>query len=106
MRMSSGYQFQFNRLRQLAMTPQVGYASYSLNGNILSGSTTYGKSASASALTLGLKVVMVPFQHCALFISPEYDIALSRNKAYTNISKAAGFDASRFSIALGALFTF
>ena len=101
-----GYQFQFTRLRQLALTPQVGYASYSLNGNNLSGSTGYGKNASASALTLGLKVVMVPFQHCALFVSPEYDISLSRNKSYTNISKAAGFDASRFSLALGALFTF
>ena len=101
-----GYQFQFNRLRQLALTPQVGYASYSLNGHVLSGSTSYGKNASASALTLGLKLVMVPFQHCALFISPEYDIALSKNNSYTNISKMAGFDASRFSIALGALFTF
>ena len=101
-----GYQFQFNRLRQLALTPQIGYAAYNLTGNILSGSTSYGKSASASALMLGLKLVMVPFQHCALFISPEYDIALSKNNSYKNISKTAGFDASRFSIALGALFTF
>lgn len=101
-----GYQFQFNRLRQLALTPQVGFASYSLNGNVLSGSTSYGKNASASALTLGLKLVMVPFQHCAIFVAPEYDVALSKNNTYTNISKMAGFNASRFSMAIGALFTF
>ena len=101
-----GYQFQFNRLRQLALTPQVGFASYSLNGNVLSGSTSYGKNASASALTLGLKLVMVPFQHCAIFVAPEYDVALSKNNTYTNISKMAGFNASRFSMALGAFFTF
>ena len=105
-RIAVKYGYQFNLLRQLALTPQVGYAYHFLGGNILEGSNSYGDRANAHAFSIGLKILAVPFQHCYLFVAPEYDIAFKKSNTYTNISNQADFSPSHFAATIGILANF
>lgn len=100
------YGYQFNLMYQFALTPQVGYAYHHLSGNVVQGSASYGDGASAHAASIGLKILLVPFQHCYLFAAPEYAVALSKSENYDKISSSAGFSANRFSVTIGVLFNF
>lgn len=105
-RIAVKYGYQFNLLRQLALTPQVGYAFHRLSGNLVEGSTTYGEGANAHAISIGLKILAVPFQHCYIFAAPEYIIAFKKSNTYTNISNQADFNPSHFAATIGVLANF
>lgn len=105
-RLAVKYGYQINLLQQLGLTPQVGYAYHRLNSNIVEGDTKYGNGASASALTVGLKILAVPFQHFSVFVAPEYNVAISKDATYNEIATATGFSPSHFAATIGVLANF
>ena len=101
------YGYQFNPLRQLAITPQIGFAYNFLTANAaVAGSTTYGNGASSSALAVGAKIVLVPMQHLYFFVAPEYMFALSQDKNFKTITKSSNFSGDGFAVHLGILANF
>jgi len=105
-RLAVKYGYQINLLQQLGLTPQVGYAYHRLNSSIVEGDTKYGNGASASALTVGLKILAVPFQHFSVFVAPEYNVAISKDATYNEIATATGFSPSHFAATIGVLANF
>lgn len=104
--LSVKYGWQFTLLRQLALTPQLGYVWQRLGGQNVSGSKSYGSGASAHALSVGFKFVVVPYQHFFLFVAPEYNIAMRKSKTYSDISSSADFSANHFTAVMGVLINF
>ena len=101
------YGYQFPLMRQLAITPQVGYSYNFLSANAAeSGNTTYGDGASAQSMTIGAKLVLVPMQHLYFFVAPEYMFALSKNDNFTTISNASNVSGDGFAISAGLLVNF
>lgn len=101
------YGYQFPLLRQLAITPQLGYYYNFLSANSAeSGTKIYGDGASSQALSIGAKIVLVPMQHLYVFVAPEYFFALSKEKNFTTISDAADFGADGFCVHAGLLVNF
>jgi len=101
------YGYQFPLLRQLAITPQLGYYYNFLSANSAeSGNKTYGDGASSNALSVGAKIVLVPIQHLYIFVAPEYFFALSKEKNFTTISDSADFSADGFCVHAGLLVNF
>ena len=101
------YGYQFNLLRQLAITPQIGFAYNFLTANAaVAGNSTYGNGASSSALTIGAKIVLVPMQHLYFFVAPEYMFALSQDKNFKTITKSSNFSGDGFAAHLGILANF
>ena len=101
------YGYQFPLMRQLAITPQVGYSYNFLSANAAeSGNTTYGDGASAQSMTIGAKLVLVPMQHLYFFVAPEYMFALSKNDNFTTISNASNVSGDGFAVSAGLLVNF
>ena len=101
------YGYQFNLMRQLAITSQVGYAYHFLTANATAaGNTTYGDGASSSAVSLGAKIVLVPVQHFYFFVAPEYNFALSQDKNFKTITNSSNFSAGGFAVNVGVLVNF
>ncbi|MBO4563872.1 MAG: autotransporter domain-containing protein [Bacteroidaceae bacterium] len=101
------YGYQFNLLRQLAITPQLGYNYNFLTANAaVSGNTTYGNGASSSAFTLGAKLQFVPMEHLSFFMTPEYMLALSKDKNFKTITNSSNFSGDGFTLHVGLLANF
>ena len=101
------YGYQFPLMRQLAITPQVGYSYNFLSANAAeSGNTTYGDGASAQTMTIGAKLVLVPMQHLYFFVAPEYMFALSKDDNFTTISNASNVSGDGFAVSAGLLVNF
>ena len=101
------YGYQFPLMRQLAITPQVGYNYNFLSANAAAkGNTIYGDGASSQALTIGGKVVLVPMQHLYAFIAPEYMFALSKDKNFKTITANNNFSGNGFAVHIGLLANF
>ena len=101
------YGYQFPLMRQLAMTPQVGYYYNSLSADAAqSGNTTYGDGASAQALNLCAKLVLVPVQHLYVFVAPEYMFALSKQDNFKTITDSSNFSGDGFAVHAGLLVNF
>lgn len=101
------YGYQFPLMRQLAITPQVGWIYNSLSANAAqSGNTVYGDGASSQALTIGAKLVIVPMQHLYFFVAPEYMFALSKDKNYETISNNSNVSSEGFAVHAGLLVNF
>ena len=101
------YGYQFPLMRQLAITPQVGYSYNFLSANAAeSGNTTYGNGASAQTMTIGAKLVLVPMQHLYFFVAPEYMFALSKDDNFTTISNASNVSGDGFAVNVGLLVNF
>ncbi|MBO4802138.1 MAG: PEGA domain-containing protein [Bacteroidaceae bacterium] len=101
------YGYQFNLMRQLAITPQVGYAYNFLTANAAAaGNTIYGDGASSSAASLGAKIVLVPVQHLYFFVAPEYMFALNQDKNFKTITNSSNFSADGFAVNVGVLVNF
>ena len=104
---SMKYGYQFNLLRQLAITPQIGYSYNFLSANAAaSGNTTYGDGASSSAVTIGAKLILVPMQHLYFFVAPEYMIALSKDNNFKTITDNSNVSADGFAVHAGILVNF
>lgn len=101
------YGYQFPLMRQLAITPQLGYYYNYLSANAVeSGNTTYGDGSSSHALSVGAKLVIVPLQHLYFFVAPEYMFALSKDNNFTAISNASNVSGDGFAVHAGLLVNF
>lgn len=105
--LSLKYGYQFPLMRQLAITPQVGYSYHSLLAKeAQKGNTVYGDGATAHSLTIGAKLIFVPMQHVCLFVAPEYMLGISKDDYFTKISNATNVSANGFAVHGGLLVNF
>lgn len=101
------YGYQFPLLRQLAITPQVGYYYNSLSAHQAdNGNTTYGDGASSSAIAIGAKLVYAPIQHLYLFVAPEYMFALGKDSNFKSITNSGILNGDGFGVHAGILINF
>ena len=101
------YGYQFNLMRQLALTPQVGYSYNFLSANAAqSGNTTYGDGTSSQTATIGAKIVFVPMQHLYCFAAPEFMFSLSREKYFKTITDSSNLSDEGFAVHIGLLVNF
>lgn len=101
------YDYQFPLMRQLAITPQIGWNNNFLSANAAqTGNTTYGDGASSQALTIGAKLVLVPMQHLYVFAAPEYMFALSKDNNFKTISENSNVSDDGFVVHAGLLINF
>jgi len=97
------YGYQIPIVKQLALTPQVGYACNTISSTKVSGSKSYADGAKANCITLSAKIIYAPIQHCYLFVAPEYDIAFKKDASYNASAAKAGFSVSGFLLSAGIL---
>lgn len=101
------YGYQFPLMRQLAITPQIGYYYNSLSANAAtSGNKIYGDGASSNALSIGAKLVLAPVQHIYLFVAPEFMFALSKDNYFKTITDSSNFSGDGFAVHAGLLVNF
>ena len=74
-----------------------------LSGTLEQGSVLKGDGASAQCVSIGFKLLAVPMQHVYVFLSPEYDVPISKSETYQNIADAADFSVGGFAVTLGVL---
>jgi len=100
------YGYQFNLSDKLAITPQLGGSIDLLSVSENDAKLTYADGASATCLTIGMKLLYVPFEHCYLFLAPEYDIVLKKDANYEQLSSSANINAGGLLVHLGVLVNF
>lgn len=101
------YGFQFPLMRQLAITPQIGWNYNFLTANAAqTDNTTYGDRSSSQALTVGAKLALVPMQHLYLFVAPEYMFALSKDNNFRGITDNSNVSGDGFTVDFGLLVIF
>ena len=101
------YGYQFPLMRQLAITPQVGYSYHSLLAKeAQKGNTIYGDGATSQSFSIGAKLIFVPMQHVCLFVAPEYMLGISKDDYFTKISNSTNVSASGFAVHGGLLVNF
>jgi hypothetical protein len=93
-------------MRRIGFTPQVGYSYNSLTAVVKQGNNDYGNGASQQALTIGVKLMLVPVQHVYLFAMPELGIGLTADDNFTKIADAAGFSTTSIGATFGVLVSF
>ena len=104
--MAAKYGYQINLMNKFAITPQVGFSIDKLSGTVESGTVAYGDNATATCITLGVKLLLVPFQHCYLFAAPEFDIANKKGGDFERIAEATNISAGGFIANFGLLINF
>lgn len=100
------YGYQIDLMRQLAITPQVGYSCDQLGGTLTRGTRMYADGCYAHCATIGLKLLLVPMQHVYLFAAPEYAIALKKDANYDRLIQTSDITAGGFTAHLGILVNF
>ena len=101
------YGYQFDLMRQLAITPQVGYSYDTLKGSLQKGTNLYADGATAHCVTLGVKLLLVPMQHVYIFAAPEFDVAVKKDPNFENMAQSNGsISAGGFVAHLGVLVSF
>lgn len=101
------YGYQFPLMRQLAITPQLGWYYNTLSANAAqAGNTIYGNGASSQAVSIGAKLVLVPMQHIYFFVAPEYMFALSKDKLFESITNNSNVGGDGFAVHAGLLVNF
>lgn len=100
------YGYQWRLFTRFAAIPQAGFMWNRLSAKVVEGSEKYGDGASSFCMTFGAKLMVVPIQHCYVFLSPEYYVALGKDNAFKSISKTADLSASGFALHLGVLANF
>ncbi|MBQ7494584.1 MAG: PEGA domain-containing protein [Bacteroidaceae bacterium] len=102
------YGYQVGLLPRLGFTPQVGYMRQQLTGSLLPdiGGVKYGDGATASCLTVGVKILAVPLHHAYVFLSPEYAVTLSKDADFESVAKAGDFSVGGFNLTAGILVNF
>lgn len=104
--MSVKYGYQFDLLRMLAITPQVGYTYGQLKGSLVEGSGLYADNASIHLATVGVKLLLVPLHHLYVFAAPQYAIAVGKSDGYDRINSHSDVNNDGFSATLGLLLNF
>lgn len=100
------YGYQIRLMRRIGFTPQIGFSYNTLSAVMKQGNNEYGDGASQQALTIGVKLLLVPVQHVYLFAMPELGIGLKADEQFTNIADAAGFSTTSIGITAGILVSF
>ena len=100
------YGYQFNLSDKLAITPQAGVSIDRLTVADNDAQQSYADGASATCLTVGLKLLYVPFEHCYLFLAPEYNFALKKDANYERLSSSANIPAGGVAAHIGVLVNF
>lgn len=100
------YGYQFNLMRQLAITPQVGFTVDRLTASVDSGNGLYADGASANCITVGVKLLLVPFQHCYIFAAPEYDIAIKKDDNFQRLTELSNVTEGGFLANIGVIVNF
>ena len=100
------YGYQFNLMRQLAITPQIGFTVDQLSGTVENGNGLYADGASANNFTVGVKLLLVPFQHCYIFAAPEFDIAVSKDDNFQQLADLTNATAGGFTATIGLIVNF
>ena len=104
--MAAKYGYQINLMNKFAITPQVGFSIDKLTGTVESGNTAYGDKATCTCITVGVKFLLVPFQHCYLFAAPELGIANKKGGDFERIAEATNVSAGGFVANFGLLINF
>ena len=100
------YGYQIHLSSRLALTPQVGYAVNTISSTKQEGSGSFADGAMANYLTIGARLVYVPFKHFNVFVAPEYDIAVKQDTNYEVAMEKAGYGVSGFALHAGLLVNF
>lgn len=100
------YGYQFSLMEQVGLTPQVGIAVDRLSGTVKQGTNLYGDGASATCVTIGVKLLYAPFQHFYLFASPEYAVAVQKDDNFQKLTEASNIPTGGFSATIGAIVNF
>ncbi|MBQ7495886.1 MAG: hypothetical protein IJT75_09095, partial [Bacteroidaceae bacterium] len=100
------YGYQVRLLPRLGFTPQVGFMQEQLTGSLTEGTEKFGDGAKASCMTLGVKLLAVPIQHCYVFLQPEYALALSKDEVFDTVAKGADFSVGSFGLTAGVLVSY
>lgn len=102
-----GYQFVLNdKMNKLALTPQIGVCVDRLSANIKDGTNLYADGASATCVSVGLKLLYAPFQHFYLFVAPEFDVAVQKDDNFQRLADASNITAGGFLAHLGLIVNF
>ena len=96
------YGYQIPLMRQLAITPQVGYY---YNFLISEGRAT-GDGTSAHSLSVGAKLLLVPMKHLYVFVAPEYMFGMSKSDIFKTITNATNVSIDGFAVHAGVLVSF
>lgn len=98
--------YQFTLASHFGIVPQVGYSYQSLTCHTLEGVDGKGGGTSSSCAVVGAKFLYSPLKHFCLFVSPEYDFAINKDKMFDVVAQAAGFSAGGFYCHIGVLANF
>lgn len=102
-----GYQLVLNdRLNKLAITPQVGICVDRLTASLQNGTNLYADGASATCVSIGVKMLYAPIQHFYLFVAPEYDIAVQKDDNFQRLVDAGSVTAGGFQALIGLIVNF
>ena len=104
--MAAKYGYQINLMNKFAITPQLGFSIDKLAATVENGTIAYGDKATCTCITIGVKLLVVPFQHCYLFAAPELGIANKKGGDYERIAEATNVSAGGFVANFGLLINF
>jgi hypothetical protein len=104
--MAAKYGYKINLMNKFAITPQLGFSIDKLSATIEDGSVIYGDKATCTCITIGVKLLLVPFQHCYLFAAPELGIANKKGGDFERIAEATNVSAGGFTANFGVLINF
>ena len=101
--MAVKYGYQIPLMNKLAVTPQLGFAQQSVSAQVVTGSEKFGQGASCKCLTVGAKLLAVPFNHVYVFLAPEFAIAMSKDASFDLIAKDSNVGLGGFSAVIGVM---
>lgn len=110
--MSLKYGYQFRLFTRFGIIPQFGLQQNRLSASVVynpyapDNTEKFGDGATSFCLTLGAKLLLVPFQHAYIFVAPEYDFAVGKDDTYSDIARLADINAGGFGVHLGFLANF
>lgn len=89
--------------RQIAVTPQVGFMQSSISSEVVDGTNKFADGASCKCLTIGAKVLLVPFKHCYVFAAPEFGIGMGKDNSFDQIASQSNINIGGFAAQLGVM---
>ena len=99
-----GYQLRLASL--LTVTPQVGFTVDQLSGMVEGGNGLYADGASSNNVSVGIKVLLTPFQHCHIFAAPEYNVGVITDDNYQRLTELTNATAGGFTANVGITINF
>lgn len=98
--------YQFTLASRFGIVTQVGFSYQSLDCHTLDGLEGQGGGAAANCAIIGGKFIYTPWEHICLFVNPEYDFSIKKDKMFDTIAESANFNAGGFYCNLGIVAKF